>query len=65
MHMYINPLFKDCNILKFYDKVAFENPIKLYKSFEQEFPNHSIADLDFPQIFIRTTQGGPIWAVLM
>ena len=26
-------------------------------------PNHSIAGLGFPQIFILTTQGGPIWAV--
>ena len=28
-------------------------------------PNHLIAGLDFPQMFILTTQAGPIWAVLM
>ena len=29
------------------------------------FPNHFINGLDFPQIFIPTSRGGPIWAVLM
>ena len=29
------------------------------------FPNHLITVLDFPQIFIPTTQGGQIWAALM
>ena len=29
------------------------------------FPNHLITGLDFPQIFIPTTHGGQIWAVLM
>ena len=29
------------------------------------FPNHLITGLDFPQIFIPTTQGGQIWAVLL
>ena len=29
------------------------------------FPNHLIAGLDFPQTFIRTTQVGPIWDILM
>ena len=29
------------------------------------FPNHLIAGFDFPQIFIPTTQGGPIWAIVM
>ena len=29
------------------------------------FPNHLITGLDIPQIFIPTTQGGQIWAVLM
>ena len=27
--------------------------------------NHLIAGLYFPQIFIPTPQGGPVWAVLM
>ena len=31
----------------------------------KNFPNHLIAALNFPQIFISTKQGGPIWAVLM
>ena len=29
------------------------------------FPKHLITGLDFPHIFIPTTQGGPIWAALM
>ena len=29
------------------------------------FPSHLIAGLDFPQIFISATQGGPTWAVVM
>ena len=29
------------------------------------FPNHLITGLDFPHIFIATTQGGRIWAALM
>ena len=29
------------------------------------FPSHLIAGLVFPQIFIPTPQGGPIWAVVM
>ena len=29
------------------------------------FPNHLIAGLDFPQIFIAATQGGLTWAVVM
>ena len=29
------------------------------------FPSHLIAGLDFPQIFIPATQGGPTWAVAM
>ena len=33
--------------------------------FNNNFPNHLITDLDFPQIFIPATQGVQIWAVLM
>ena len=33
-----NPLFRDCNILKFHYKIAFENSILIHKSFKQELP---------------------------
>ena len=35
------------------------NPLKI------NFPNHLITVLDFPQIFIPTSQGGQMWAALM
>ena len=60
-----NPLFKDCSILKFHDKIALENSILIHKSFKHQLPNHLIAGLNFTQIFILTTQGGQIWAVVM
>ena len=33
-----NPLFKDYNILKFYDKITLENSIFIHKSFKHELP---------------------------
>ena len=33
-----NPLFKNVNILKFYDKIAFENSIFIHKSFKHPLP---------------------------
>ena len=33
-----NPLFKDCNILKFHDKIALENSILIHKSFKHQLP---------------------------
>ena len=33
-----NPLFKDCNILKFHDKIALENSIFIHKSFKHQLP---------------------------
>ena len=33
-----NPLFKDFNILKFYDKIALENSIFIHKSFKHQLP---------------------------
>ena len=62
---HINPLFKDSNILKFHDKIALENSIFIHKSFKHQLPDHLITGLDSPQIFIPTTQGGSVWAVLM
>ena len=62
-----NPIFNDCNTLKFHDKIiALENSILIHKSpLNINFPNHSITELDLPQIFIPTRQGGQILAVLM
>ena len=31
-----NPLFKDCNIVKFYDKIALENSILIHQSFKHQ-----------------------------
>ena len=36
-----NPLFKDCNILRFYDKIALENSIFIHKSFKHQLPQSS------------------------
>ena len=33
-----NPLFKDCNIPKFNDKIALENSILIHKSFKHQLP---------------------------
>ena len=33
-----NALFKDCNILKFPDKIVLENSILIRKSFKYELP---------------------------
>ena len=33
-----NSLFKDCNILKFHDKIPLENSILIHKSFKHELP---------------------------
>ena len=33
-----NPLFKDCDILKFHDKIALENSILIHKSFKHQLP---------------------------
>ena len=60
-----NPLFKDCNILEFHDKIALENYILKHKSFKHELPQHLITGLDVPQIFIPTRRGGQIFPVLM
>ena len=38
---YTDPLFKDCNILKFHDKIALENSILIHKSFKHELPQPS------------------------
>ena len=39
----------------------------IHKFFKHELPQpfNTVAGLDFPQIFIPATPGGPIWAVLM
>ena len=36
--VYTNPLFKDCNILKFYDKIGLENSIFIHKPFKHQAP---------------------------
>ena len=50
--------FKDCKILKFYDRIAFENSILIINPSNINFSNHLIDSLDFLQIFIARTQGG-------
>ena len=62
--VHTNPLFKDCNVLKFH-KIALENSIFIINLLNINFPKHLITGLDFPQIFIPTTQRGQIWAALM
>ena len=46
--VHTNSLFKDCNILKFHDKVALENSISVHKSLNNNFSNYLIAGLDVP-----------------
>ena len=60
-----NPLFKDFSILKFLIRLHLKTPFLHINPLNINFPNHLITGLDFPQIFIPTTQGGQIWAVLM
>ena len=60
-----NPLFNDFNILKLHDKIALETPFLYINPLNINFPNHLITGLAFPGIFIPTTQGGQIRAVLM
>ena len=61
--VHTNPLFKDCNVLKFH-KIALENSIFIINLLNINFPKHLITGLDFPQILIPT-RCGRIWAVLM
>ena len=61
--VHTNPLFKDCNVLKFH-KIALENSIFIINLLNINFPKHLITGLDFPQILIPTRRGR-IWAVLM
>ena len=61
--VHTNPLFKDCNVLKFH-KIALENSIFIINLLNINFPKHLITGLDFRQILIPTRRGR-IWAVLM
>ena len=60
-----NPLFKDYNILQFMIRLHLRTPFWYINPLNINFPNYLIAGFDFPQIFIPTTEGGPIWAALM
>ena len=46
-------------------RLHLKTPFLYISPLNINFPNHLITGLDFPQIFIPTTQGGQIWAVLM
>ena len=60
-----NSLFKDFSILKFLIRLHLKTPFLHINPLNINFPNHLITGFDFLQMFIPTTQDGPIWVALM